>query len=732
MTDGGCAVADAAQAPGQIISLPQGGGGAMHGLGEKFAPDLHTGTGNFTVPFQVPAGRSGMEPKLDLVYSTGNGNGLFGLGWSLGIPGVSRKTSHGLPRYDDEGDVFILSGAEDLVPVARPDNGPVRYRPRTEGLFARIEHRHGQDGDVWQVTGKDGVSSWYGTVRPAGAGPHWRDPAATTNPDDASEIFAWSLTRTTDLLGNTIVYEYDVDEGAVDGHRWRVPMLRRIRYAEYEDRGGVTHYLASVTFDYEDRPDPFSYHRAGFELRTSRRCRSVTTTVRPGGREQTVRRYELQYRNDPFTAVSMLERILPVGFDDTGGEHRPLPPLEFGYTPFAPEERAFRPVAGVDLPAASLASGDLELVDVTGDGLPDLLELNGAARYGRNLGDGSFDRASTMPGTPSGLGLSDPGVQLLDADGDGRADLMVSRPGLAGYFPLRFDTTWDRFHPYRNAPTFSLQDPELRLLDLNGDGVTGALRAGGPRLECWFNDPEAGWSGPVPVRNDSLPVVSFTDPRVRIADLTGDGLPDLVMLHNGDVRYWPCLGRGSWGGELHMAASPRLPYGHDPRRVLLGDVNGDGLADLVYVADDAVHVWFNRSGNSWSEPVVIKGTPAPGPADVLRIVDLLGTGSPGILWNCAATATGRPAMYFLDLTGDVQPRLLARMDNGLGATTRVGYRPSTHFSRADDQRAATRWRTPLPVVVPARRGPRPSRRLDGLSSAPFRPHSARHVRQLAQ
>ena len=30
------------------ISLPKGGG-ALHGIGEKFAPDLHTGTGNFTV-----------------------------------------------------------------------------------------------------------------------------------------------------------------------------------------------------------------------------------------------------------------------------------------------------------------------------------------------------------------------------------------------------------------------------------------------------------------------------------------------------------------------------------------------------------------------------------------------------------------------------------------------------------------------------------------------------------
>src|SRR5687767_15274388 len=97
----------------QVISLPKGGG-AMHGIGEKFSPDLHTGTGNFTVPVTLPPGRNNFQPELSLVYSTGNGNGPFGLGWSLNIPGVSRRTSRGVPVYEDSEDTFVLSGAEDL------------------------------------------------------------------------------------------------------------------------------------------------------------------------------------------------------------------------------------------------------------------------------------------------------------------------------------------------------------------------------------------------------------------------------------------------------------------------------------------------------------------------------------------------------------------------------------------------------------------------------------------
>ena len=78
-----------------VISLPQGGG-ALHGLGEKFSPDLHTGTGNFSVPIALPPGRNGFQPQLNLAYSTGNGNGPLGLRWSLSVPGVARKTKEAI------------------------------------------------------------------------------------------------------------------------------------------------------------------------------------------------------------------------------------------------------------------------------------------------------------------------------------------------------------------------------------------------------------------------------------------------------------------------------------------------------------------------------------------------------------------------------------------------------------------------------------------------------------
>ncbi len=173
---------------GSGIAVPQGGG-ALHGIGEKFTPDLHMGTGNVSMPIALPPGRNGFQPHLNLTYSTGNGTGPFGLGWGISVPGVSRQTSHGIPLYIDSEDVFVLSGAEDLVPIDRQP-GVTRYRPRTEGLFARIEHHQDNQNDFWKVWSKDGLVSFYGVPRPANADANWQDPAVVADPNNRSHIFA--------------------------------------------------------------------------------------------------------------------------------------------------------------------------------------------------------------------------------------------------------------------------------------------------------------------------------------------------------------------------------------------------------------------------------------------------------------------------------------------------------------------------------------------------------------
>lgn len=187
-------------------SLPKGGG-AIKGIGETFQPNIFTGTGDFSVPIATSPGRGGFGPQLTLQYSTGNGNGPFGLGWALSIPRITRKTEKGLPRYTDD-DIFVLSGAEDLVvsdqqpPSEYAPSGYTitRFRSRTEGLFARIERWvRNSDSDVhWRATTRDNVTSIYGKST----------SARIADPASPSHAYQWLLEESFDSKGNHILYEY--------------------------------------------------------------------------------------------------------------------------------------------------------------------------------------------------------------------------------------------------------------------------------------------------------------------------------------------------------------------------------------------------------------------------------------------------------------------------------------------------------------------------------------------
>ncbi len=675
----------------QIISLPSGGG-SQSGMGEKFSPDLFTGTGNFTVPIALPSGRNGFQPEISLVYSTGNGNSPFGLGWGLSIPGVSRKTSKGVPVYDDRKDVFIISGAEDLVPV-NVVGSRTQYRPRTEGLYAIIERVLDENNDYWEVKNKDGLISVYGTPNSKEV-----DPGTIYDPEAPDNICSWKLMETRDPFGNRIVYTYERDLQKTDIRHWNQIYLSNIKYVDYQDSLGNEKFLINVRLEYEDRPDPFSAFRSGFEIRTTRRCVGIhieTVTETDVLKSKT---FELQYTESPLNGVSLLSQIQSIGHDRL--ETQSLPPVSFKYTEFNIEKRDFFPLSGSERPACSLANPDMEVVDLFGNGLPDIIQMNGAIRYWRNLGGGRFDTPRMMKNSPGGLTLEDPDVQMLDVNGEGKADLMVNQVGQSGFYPLKFTGEWDRrsFQKYDVSPSFSLQDPEVRLFDLDGDGVTDALRTS-TRFECFFQDSYGGWNRTLSVerkRIDTFPDINFSDPRVKLADLTGDGLQDMLLVHDGNIEYWPYMGHGNWGKRIHMFNSPRFPNNYDPKRLLIGDVDGDGLDDIIYVDHCKVLLWINQGGNSWSDPVEIDGTPSVSDTDAIRLIDLLGSGVKGVLWSANATSLSRDHMYFLDLTGGAKPFLLHEMDNNIGAITRVSYKPSTDYYLADRNVRASQWKTNLP------------------------------------
>ena len=205
------------------------------------------------------------------------------MGWDLNVPGVSRKTSKGIPRYLDKEDIFLISGSEDLVPIGAA-GGPARYRPRTEGIFARIQHHDGPGTNHWQVRSQDGLVSFYGTPeRPDD------DPAVVADPGDGEKIFEWKLSATEDSFGNSILYEYERDTG--DTKNTIGTNLKADQVRDYLDSQATKQFLVSLTFSLRSGGSVLSIDP--FEIRTRKRARNRDSNSRRSHR--LVRSYQLIY-----------------------------------------------------------------------------------------------------------------------------------------------------------------------------------------------------------------------------------------------------------------------------------------------------------------------------------------------------------------------------------------------------------------------------------------------------
>ncbi len=676
-----------------FISLPKGGG-AITGIGEKFSADLHTGTGNFNIPISIPDGRNKFQPELTLQYSTGNPNGIAGLGWSLQMPEVRRKTSKGIPTYNDCNDIFVLSGFEDLVRTTDDNSIFGQFRPRTEGSFAHITFENNEKDSYWKVKNQNGLVSTYGSPN----SPE-NDTSILSNGQNSAQKFAWRITQTTDPLGNKINYSYVDFANSCDG-RYTESHIQQIDYINYI-KSGKEEFLVSVQFEYEDRPDITSNFRSGFEIRLSKRIKHIIVTSNVDN-ALLVKKYRFEYDNTSLNKSSLLTKVQIIGFDETTqAEVIELAPIEFKYTGFDPSSPTITPIKG-SLPAESLLSERLNLLDLDGNGLPDIVSINGQISCFKNNGDGTFGTERIMKRSPN-VSMEKGHFAFLDANGDGRADILQLGVN-AGYFSLEHDGEWDlqSFTHYKQSPNVNINDSNTKLVDLTGNGITDIVHSG-QNFTYVFNDEvaEKAWKKTVTKQRENLstfPNVNLSDPRISFADMTGDGMQDLVFTDGNSISYWPNKGYGNWGEKVRMAGLLKLPTLLELNRMLIGDLDGDGLADLVIIENQKIRLYINQGGKTWSEEIIITGTPLFSSGDDIRIVDLFGNGTSGILFSSNKRQQNSSNYYFLDLTKGFKPYLLNEVNNHLGAITRIEYSTSTK-EFINDKLEGLKWKTHLPIPV---------------------------------
>ena len=146
---------------------------------------------------------------------------------------------------------------------------------------------------------------------------------------------------------------------------------------------------------------------------------------------------------------------------------------------------------------AGLDGPGYQWVDLDGEGLSGVLTRQGGAWfYKANLGDGRLSAESTLADQPA---MAGPGYrqELLDLAGDGHLDLVELGGPMPGAYERTRERSWQPFRPFRSRPDISWNDPELRMVDLDGDGLADVLITGDDAF-TWY--PSLGYEGFGPAR----------------------------------------------------------------------------------------------------------------------------------------------------------------------------------------------------------------------------------------
>jgi RHS repeat-associated protein len=268
----------------------------------------------------------------------------------------------------------------------------------------------------------------------------------------------------------------------------------------------------------------------------------------------------------------------------------------------------------------------------------------------------------------------------------------------------RHTDQWNSFRPFLSAPNLDVAGANTQLLDINGNGRPDILVS---RHDCYTLYPLEGKEGfgePVEFAKPQTagakqPQTIAENPELDLffANMTGDGLLDQVRIQNGRVEYWPQIGHGRFGDVILMENAPIFDFDteFDPGRLRLVDIDGSGTTDILYIGRGEVRYWINACGNSFIEGGQLTNLPYIDNLSTVSVLDFLGDGTPCLVWSSALPGNAGDPIHYLQLTSGVKPRLLLSIDNSMGRQDILTYSSSgTHFLR--DKNNGRKWISRLP------------------------------------
>ena len=597
--------------------------GAVGGLGGVFGVSPMGGA-TYSIPIEVPVGVNGLQPELSIVYNSQSGNGMCGYGTSLaGLSAITRGpkdiyhdgSAKGISYQPD--DALYLDGVRLILTSGTPGQSGATYSPESDPFTVVTAYgtcTTTSDNTWFEVKGSDGMAFKYG----------YSDSTrlSYTVSGGVQKIHSWYLGYAQQPTGNYMEYKYEKSGLCI--------YPKRILYSAHKDIPTyIMPHVNVIRFTYESRNDTVPIRFDGQLGRMNKRLKTISVETN----DTIYRTYTLTYNVSGDGTGYKYSRLESVTEKNRYNESLPPVILNWSYLPAPNHSSANMSVSSpnMDPHFVSFTMPDQVFIsgDLNNDGISDIIGMQAVERIDNGQRENRtyvyvYESLRSANGTvsyPVGyLYDLDPSViidednftgcgnpNIIDFDGDGLMEIMIPYfqnlmgQNRVGFFMLMQNRLFVPVAYDLNG----YQDvmPSFTTGDLDNDGKCEIVyaesvdgNAGNVRYHIIKHDPDT-YSGYGHTK------VSFVSPngeypkRLLVDDMNGDGLGDIVASSiHGYTIYWNQGGPSLSGSFAEQYNSSHTDM-YDMRELFYtGDFNGDGLTDFL---TNSYQYWyfFLNNGN---------------------------------------------------------------------------------------------------------------------------------------
>lgn len=702
-----CQAIDKSGVSPNTISLPKGPG-SIEGLGESFQPTLNTGTAKYQVPIKLP--QACYVPELSLYYNAGFGNSPFGFGWHINVPYVQRQTDKGIPQYSTiTPDTFIDNSKEELIP--QPDgyyfheieDEFIRYKKvgiyweatlpdGVKLIFGQSPQARVTDqttGNIFKWMLEKQIDTSGNTITYSYCA---FDDEHNTNQVYLSKIQYNAGAPPWDVF-HFAFFEYENRNDWFENCRsgFMIRTGKRLKNITIGTQGIALDNHISGDFNKDNIPD---YLNRRYQITYSdSNPFSLLKKITLWGADNKTQFPPICFQ---YTAAQ-LSPVMSANSSVIGSINTPIHVMDNDLVDL------------IDINADGLP--DILKTDQFGGQHTAFLN-KGEVQDGGNRSI-EWDDARYFAGDPLAQHIhlqnqSDAIAHLADMDGDGLADLVYTTIDGVYFFSNSGRIAWRERQQMNSVsghfPPSPFSGHHIKTADLDFDkriDIIQSISVGnGTDYRIWLNQGNNQYANQVTVSQQDGYMLSDTG--VHISDFNGDRIPDIVRIRSTGIEVTTGLGYGNFTPKQHVWLMNDTLSDDQISKARLQDISGDGLPDLVIERAEANRLWYwiNLGNYCLDIKRIITDMPTIyGTNPCIRWADMNGNGTTDFVY---ADHYASPKLQIVDIgerMGCVPAsNMLVAIDNGIGKKIHIAYKTSASYAISDAAQNKT-WTDPLPSPV---------------------------------